>query len=147
MEILLSCRQNITTHIMDHIHEWHCHCSLCKIQLDYSIFLDWFLKALFPPSPRTLHLSSHKLRRKPSSRHNSSILSTPNRVICIPTYLMLPVLAPHIDIRQRYPMFLMDSLALLPNICTYTWTLFQCHLISVTPIVLPNLVTPLIFHV
>ena len=40
VEILLSCRQNTTTHIIDHIHEWRrCH-SLCKIQLDDRIFLD-----------------------------------------------------------------------------------------------------------
>ena len=49
VEILLSCRQNTDTHIMDHIHEW-CHCrSLCKIQLDDRIFLEWFLKTLLPP--------------------------------------------------------------------------------------------------
>ena len=34
---------------MDHIHEWHRHRSLCKIQLDDRIFLDWFLKTLLPP--------------------------------------------------------------------------------------------------
>ena len=34
---------------MDHIHEWRCRCSLCKIQLDDMIFLDWFLKTLLPP--------------------------------------------------------------------------------------------------
>ena len=31
MEILLSYRQNTATHIIDHIHEWHRHHSLCKI--------------------------------------------------------------------------------------------------------------------
>ena len=49
VEILLSCRQNNTTHITDHIHEWRLHRSLCKIQLDDKIFLDWFLKTLLPP--------------------------------------------------------------------------------------------------
>ena len=34
---------------MDHIHEWCHHSSLCKIQLDDRIFLDWFLKTLLPP--------------------------------------------------------------------------------------------------
>ena len=49
VEILLSCRQNTTTHITDHIHEWRRRRSLCKIQLDDRIFLDWFLKTLLPP--------------------------------------------------------------------------------------------------
>ena len=48
VEILLSCRQNTATHIMDHIHEWRCCRNLCKIQLDDRIFLDWFLKTLPP---------------------------------------------------------------------------------------------------
>ena len=49
VEILLSYCQNTTTHITDHIHEWRWFCSLCKIQLDDRIFLDWFLKILLPP--------------------------------------------------------------------------------------------------
>ena len=49
VEILLSCYQNKSTHIMDHIHEWWHRCSLYKIQLDDRIFLDWFLKTLLPP--------------------------------------------------------------------------------------------------
>ena len=42
VEILLSCRQNTATHI----HEWRRRRSLCKIQLDDRIFLDYFLKTL-----------------------------------------------------------------------------------------------------
>ena len=49
VEILLSCRQSTATHITDHIHEWRRRRSLCKIQLDDRIFLDWFLKTLLPP--------------------------------------------------------------------------------------------------
>ena len=49
VEILLSCCQNTATRINDHIHEWRQRCSLCKIQLDDKIFLDWFLKNLLPP--------------------------------------------------------------------------------------------------
>ena len=49
VEILLSCRQNTATHITDHYHEWWRRRSLCKIQLDDRIFLDWFLKTLLPP--------------------------------------------------------------------------------------------------
>ena len=46
--MLLSCRQNTTTHITDHIHEWRRRCSLCKIQLNDRIFLDWNLETLLP---------------------------------------------------------------------------------------------------
>ena len=49
VEILLSCCQNIAIHITDHIHEWWRHRSLCNIQLDDMIFLDWFLKTFLPP--------------------------------------------------------------------------------------------------
>ena len=49
VEIFLSCRQTTTTHIIDHIHEWRRRRSLCKIELDDRIFLDWFLKTLLPP--------------------------------------------------------------------------------------------------
>ena len=49
MEILISYHQNTATHITNHIHEWQQHRSLCKIQLDDRIFLDWFLKTLLPP--------------------------------------------------------------------------------------------------
>ena len=49
VEILLSFRQNTATHITDHIHEWRWRRSLCKIQLDYKIFLDWILKTFLLP--------------------------------------------------------------------------------------------------
>ena len=46
---MLSFCQNTMTHIIDHIHEWRrCH-SLCKINLNDKIFLEWFLKTLLPP--------------------------------------------------------------------------------------------------
>ena len=37
------------THITDHIHEWRQHRSMCNINLDVRILLDWFLKTLLPP--------------------------------------------------------------------------------------------------
>ena len=49
VEILLSCCQNTATHITNHIHEWWRQRSLCKIQLDDKIFLDWSLKKFLPP--------------------------------------------------------------------------------------------------
>ena len=49
VEILLSCRQSTATHTTNHIHEWQRHRSLCKIQLDDMIFLDWFLKNFLLP--------------------------------------------------------------------------------------------------
>ena len=49
VEIMLSYRQSTTTHITNHIHEWQRNRSLCKIQLDDRILLDWFLKTLLLP--------------------------------------------------------------------------------------------------
>ena len=49
VEILLSYCPKTAIHIIDHIHEWWQGHSLCKIQLDDKIFLDWFLKTLLPP--------------------------------------------------------------------------------------------------
>ena len=54
VEILLSYRQNTVTHITEQIHEWWGRHSLCKIQLDDRIFLDWFLKTLLPPIPKDI---------------------------------------------------------------------------------------------
>jgi len=39
----------MTIHISDHIHEWKRHHTICKIKLDDSFLLDWFLKTLLPP--------------------------------------------------------------------------------------------------
>ena len=49
VDIFLSCCQNTTTHITDHIHEWWRHRSLCKINIDDMIFLEWFLQILLAP--------------------------------------------------------------------------------------------------
>ena len=49
VEILLSYHYNTTTHITEHIHKWWQRHSLCKIQIDDRIFLDWFLKTFLPP--------------------------------------------------------------------------------------------------
>ena len=49
VDILIYFFQNTMTHITDHIHEWWQRRSLCKIQLDDRIFLDWFLKTFLPP--------------------------------------------------------------------------------------------------
>jgi len=43
MEILLNFRQNTSTHIADHIHEWHRRRNLCKIDISLEFLLDWFL--------------------------------------------------------------------------------------------------------
>ena len=112
VEILLSRRQNTTTHIMDRIHEWHRHHSLCEIQLDGCIFLDWFLKTLLPLSPRMLHSITHKLRMKQSSKHNSSTLYMPKWVTFTLSTLMLLVMAPLNKIRWGNPMLLMESSSL-----------------------------------
>ena len=146
MWILLSYRQNTATQITDHIHEWHRRRSLWKIQLDDKIFLNWFLKTLLPLLPRMLHPSAHKLRKKQSSKHNSSTLSMSNQVTFTPSCLMLLVLAPYDVIHRGHPMLLMESLDPSQSTLTCTNPLLWCHLTSVTPLVFPNLDTPLNFH-
>jgi hypothetical protein len=47
MEVLYF-HQTMTTHIMEHIHEWHIWQRLCKFKLDDSILLDYFLESLLP---------------------------------------------------------------------------------------------------
>jgi hypothetical protein len=46
LEILSEFKQTFTTHIDDHIHEWHRRRSLCKDEATKQQFLNWFLKSL-----------------------------------------------------------------------------------------------------
>jgi hypothetical protein len=46
LELLSDFKQTSSTHIADHIHEWHRRCSLCKSNTTPQQFLNWFLKQL-----------------------------------------------------------------------------------------------------
>jgi hypothetical protein len=46
LEILSELKQTSTTHIADHIHEWHRPRSLCKAETTKEQCLDWFLRSL-----------------------------------------------------------------------------------------------------
>jgi hypothetical protein len=46
LEILSYFKQNSSTHIADHIHEWRWQCSLYKQEALKQHFLNWFLKSL-----------------------------------------------------------------------------------------------------
>ena len=48
MDLLTSLRQNITTHISDHIHEWRRWRRLVKAQIPDVLLADWFTKSLLP---------------------------------------------------------------------------------------------------
>ena len=48
IDLLTSLRQNTTTHISDHIHEWHRQRRLVKAQIPYGLLADWFTKSLLP---------------------------------------------------------------------------------------------------
>ena len=48
-DILTSLRQNTSTHISDHIHEWR---RLIKAPFPDQLLADWFTKSLLPPIAR-----------------------------------------------------------------------------------------------
>ena len=47
-ELLTSLRQNIATHILDHIHEWRRRRRLVKAPIPDALLADWFTKLLLP---------------------------------------------------------------------------------------------------
>jgi hypothetical protein len=46
LELLSYFKQTASTHIADHIHKWHWHCSLYKANATSQQCLNWFLKSL-----------------------------------------------------------------------------------------------------
>ena len=49
IDILTSLRQNTSTHISDHIHEWRRQRRLIKAPILDQFLADWFTKSLLPP--------------------------------------------------------------------------------------------------
>ena len=47
--LFTSLRQNTSTHISDHIHEWRSRIRLIKAPILDQLLADWFTKSLFPP--------------------------------------------------------------------------------------------------
>jgi len=47
-DILTNFCQTTTTHISDHIHEWHRRHDLYKADINDQFIMEWFLKSLFP---------------------------------------------------------------------------------------------------
>ena len=54
----------ISIHIIDHIYQWHQRWSLCKINLDDFVFLDWFLKYLLTIIVRDVSLEYSKTKNE-----------------------------------------------------------------------------------
>ena len=48
-DLLTSLRQNTSTHISDHIHEWRRQRRIIKAPILDQLLADWFTKSLFPP--------------------------------------------------------------------------------------------------
>jgi len=56
-ELLTSFRQNASTHISDHIHEWRRHRRMIKADILDQFLVDWFLKSLLPYIAKDVALS------------------------------------------------------------------------------------------
>ena len=56
-KLLTSLRQDTSTHISDHIHEWRCRRRLIKAPIPDQFFEDWFVKSLFPTIAKDVSLS------------------------------------------------------------------------------------------
>ena len=52
IDILSSLRQNTSTHIFDHIHEWRRRRRIIKAPILDQLLADWFTKSLLPPISR-----------------------------------------------------------------------------------------------
>ena len=57
-DLLTSLRQNISTHISNHIHEWRRWRRLIKVPILDQLLLDWFMKSLLPPIARVMVMGS-----------------------------------------------------------------------------------------
>ena len=57
-DLLTSLRQNTSTHISDHIHEWRRQRRLIKAPILDQLLADWFTKSLFPPIARDVAMGS-----------------------------------------------------------------------------------------
>ena len=51
-DLLTSLRQNTSTHISDHIHEWKRQRRLIEAPIPDQLLPDWFTKSLLPPIAR-----------------------------------------------------------------------------------------------
>ena len=57
-DLLNSLRQNTSTHISNHIHEWRRRRRLIKAPIPDKLFVDWFTKYLLPPITRDVAMGS-----------------------------------------------------------------------------------------
>ena len=56
-KLLTSLRQDTTTHISDHIHEWSCRKRLVKVPIPDHLLANWFCKSLLPHISKYIGLS------------------------------------------------------------------------------------------
>ena len=66
--LLTSLRQNTSTHISDHIHEWRRQRRLIKAPILDQLLADWFTKSLLPPIARDVAMGGAVTEEKAISR-------------------------------------------------------------------------------
>lgn len=57
MELLTTLRQDTSTHIFDHIHEWRCRWRIVKAPISGYLLADWFCKSLLPQISKDIALA------------------------------------------------------------------------------------------
>ena len=57
-DLLTSLRQNTSTHISDHIHEWRRQRRLIKAPIPDQLLADWFTKSFLPPFAQDVAMGS-----------------------------------------------------------------------------------------
>ena len=67
-DLLTSLRQNTSTHISDHIHEWRRQRRLIKDPILDQLLADWFTKYLFPPIAQDLNMGGVVTKEQAISR-------------------------------------------------------------------------------
>ena len=68
IDLLTSLRQNTSTHILDHIHEWRRRRRLIKAPIPDQLLADWFTKYLLPPITWDVAMGSVVTEEKSISR-------------------------------------------------------------------------------
>ena len=68
IDLLTFLRQNTSTHISDHIHEWRRWRSLIKAPILDPLLADWFTKSLLPPITRDVAMGSAITEEKAINR-------------------------------------------------------------------------------
>ena len=89
---------------MDHIHEWRQRWSLCKIKLDNTFFLNWFLKSLLPSIAKDMASEQPQIEEESILKYQQFDLTMCSLSIYIPSFLMILMGIPLINNHRVHPM-------------------------------------------